>query len=112
MALSDLPVFVVVRGLRKAYGVTRAVDGVSFFVERGEVFGILGPNGAGKTTTLEIIEGLRRPDAGEVLVEGLPTWPDPRKVKPLIGVQLQATSLFDNLNLREILALFASFYDL
>ncbi len=101
-----------VSGLTKAYGSLVAVDGISFMVARGEVFGILGPNGAGKTTTLEMIEGLRRPDGGQVLVEGVPSWPDPRKVKTLIGVQLQSTALFDNLTVREMLVLFASFYDL
>ncbi|MCL5942868.1 MAG: ABC transporter ATP-binding protein [Actinobacteria bacterium] len=102
----------VVRDLRKTYKDVKAVDCVSFTVRRGEVFGILGPNGAGKTTTLEMIEGLRRPDGGEVRVEGVPSWPDPRKVKPLVGVQLQSTALFDHLTVREMLALFASFYDL
>ena len=68
--LSTMASTIVVSDLYKAYGETRAVDGVSFTVEPGEFFGILGPNGAGKTTTLEMIEGLRRPDGGEVL--GLP----------------------------------------
>jgi ABC-2 type transport system ATP-binding protein len=103
---------VTVSGLSKSYGSLTAVDSISFSVGRGEIFGILGPNGAGKTTTLEMVEGLRRPDAGQILVEGVPTWPDPRRVKTLIGVQLQATALFDNLTVREMLGLFASFYDL
>src|SRR5204863_8904170 len=77
----------------------------------GEAFGILGPNGAGKTTTLEMIEGLRRPDAGEVEVLGRPVWPDPRAVQGRIGVQLQSTTLFDKLTARELLELFARFYD-
>ena len=94
---------VTVSGLTKSYGSLIAVDGISFSVGRGEIFGILGPNGAGKTTTLEMVEGLRRPDAGQVLVEGVPTWPDPRRVKTLIGVQLQSTALFDNLTVREML---------
>ena len=64
-----------VRDLRKSYGSLVAVDGVSFEVRQGEFFGILGPNGAGKTTTLEMLEGLRQPDSGEVTVLGLPPWP-------------------------------------
>src|SRR5258708_11884842 len=66
---------IVVNELRKAYGTTVAVDGISFEVEQGEFFGILGPNGAGKTTTLEVLEGLRQPDSGVLSVFGLPPWP-------------------------------------
>jgi ABC-2 type transport system ATP-binding protein len=99
-----------VSGLTKRYGDHVAVDGVSFRVEQGEAFGILGPNGAGKTTTLEMIEGLRRPDAGEITLLGQPVWPDPRRIQARIGVQLQSTSLFDMLTARELLELFAHFY--
>ena len=99
-----------VAGLTKRYGDHTAVDGVSFRVEQGESFGILGPNGAGKTTTLEMIEGLRKPDAGEITVLGEPVWPDPRRIQARIGVQLQSTSLFDMLTARELLELFARFY--
>ncbi len=102
---------ITVDGLTKRYGEHVAVDGISFHVEQGEAFGILGPNGAGKTTTLEMIEGLRKPDAGEVSVLGKPVWPDPRSVQGRIGVQLQSTSLFDKLTARELLMLFARFYD-
>ena len=84
---------VTVSGLSTSYGSLTAVDSISFSVGRGEIFGILGPNGAGKTTALEMVEGLRRPDAGQILVECVLTWPDPRPVKTLIGVQLQATAL-------------------
>ena len=94
-----------VAGLTKRYGDHTAVDGVTFQVERGESFGILGPNGAGKTTTLEMIEGLRKPDGGEITVLGRPVWPDPRAIQALIGVQLQSTSLFDMLTARELLAM-------
>jgi ABC-2 type transport system ATP-binding protein len=100
-----------VSGLTKRYGGHVAVNDVSFDVRRGEAFGILGPNGAGKTTTLEMIEGLRRPDAGAVAVLGHPVWPDPRRIQPLIGVQLQSTSLFEMLSARELLELFATFYE-
>ena len=82
-----------VEGLVKRYGELVAVDGVSFAVERGEIFGMLGPNGAGKTTTLEIIEGLRFPDAGRVSVLGTDVLAHPGTVKERIGVQLQATAL-------------------
>jgi ABC-2 type transport system ATP-binding protein len=99
-----------VRGLRKAYGQVRAADDVSFQVDKGEFFGILGPNGAGKTTTLEIIEGLRQPDSGEVSVLGVPPWPRNPALLPRIGVQLQASSFFERLTAREQLRTFASLY--
>ena len=99
-----------VRDLRKSYGNLQAVDGVSFEVRQGEFFGILGPNGAGKTTTLEIIEGLREPDHGEVSVLGLAPWPRNPALLPRIGVQLQATSFFERLTAREQLRTFASLY--
>jgi ABC-2 type transport system ATP-binding protein len=99
-----------VEDLTKRYGDLVAVDGISLAVERGEIFGILGPNGAGKTTTLEMIEGLRRPDRGKVAVDGLPVWPDPKDVKRRIGVQLQATALFDYQRLHEIIYVFGSCY--
>ena len=100
-----------VDNLSKHYGDLKAVDGVSFGVERGEVFGILGPNGAGKTTTLECIEGLVEPTAGTTTVLGFDTQREPHKVKERIGVQLQASAYFDYLTLREILDLFGMFYD-
>jgi ABC-2 type transport system ATP-binding protein len=99
-----------VQGLTKRYGSHVAVDGVSFSVRRGEAFGILGPNGAGKTTTLEMIEGLRQPDGGEITVLGQRVWPDPRSIQARIGVQLQTTSLFNRLSATELLELFARFY--
>ena len=100
-----------VQGLTKDYGSRRAINDITFKVERGEVLGFLGPNGAGKTTTLEMIEGLRPPDGGEVEVLGRPVWPDPRAIQGRIGVQLQSTTLFDRLTSRELLELFARFYD-
>jgi ABC-2 type transport system ATP-binding protein len=103
---------IAVSGLTKRYDRHLAVDGVTFDVRRGEAFGILGPNGAGKTTTLEMIEGLRKPDGGDIEVMGRPVWPEPRSVQPLIGVQLQSTTLFDKLAARELLDLFARFYGL
>jgi ABC-2 type transport system ATP-binding protein len=104
------PAAITVRDLRKAYGELNAVDGVSFEVGEGEFFGILGPNGAGKTTTLEIIEGLREPDQGEVSVLGMAPWPRNQALLPRIGVQLQASSFFERLTAREQLRTFASLY--
>lgn len=98
------------QSLVKNFGPVVAVDGVSFEVHRGEIFGILGPNGAGKTTTLEIIEGLQTPTSGATLVLGVDTRRFPERVKERIGVQLQASAYFDYLTLREILGLFGGFY--
>jgi ABC-2 type transport system ATP-binding protein len=105
-----MPATISVRDLRKSYGQVVAVDGVTFDVEQGEFFGILGPNGAGKTTTLEIVEGLREPDGGEVTVLGRRPWPRNPALLPLIGVQLQASSFFELLTAREQLRTFASLY--
>jgi ABC-2 type transport system ATP-binding protein len=105
-----MPATISVRDLRKSYGRVAAVDGVTLEVEQGEFFGILGPNGAGKTTTLEIIEGLREPDAGEVTVLGRRPWPRDPALLPRIGVQLQASSFFEQLTAREQLRTFASLY--
>jgi ABC-2 type transport system ATP-binding protein len=102
---------VVARDLRKRYGTLQAVDGVSFEIAEGEVFGILGPNGAGKTTTLEMIEGMRPIDSGSAIVDGIDVQQDPRGVKARIGIQLQASSFFDELNLVELLELFGHLYD-
>ena len=110
-SLNASNVVIQVDGLLKRYGDLKAVDGVSFGVERGEVFGILGPNGAGKTTTLECIEGLIEPTGGRTTVLGIDTQREPQKVKERIGVQLQASAYFDYLTLKEILDLFGMFYD-
>ncbi|HEU4784987.1 MAG TPA: ABC transporter ATP-binding protein [Ktedonobacterales bacterium] len=101
---------VAVNHLVKRYGRFTAVNDVSFTIRRGEIFGLLGPNGAGKTTTLEIIEGLRRADGGQVTVDGLDVRRDRRAVQRRIGVQLQATTLFDALTVRETIHLFGAFY--
>lgn len=101
---------IVVKDLSKSYGEVRAVDGINLEVREREIFGILGPNGAGKTTTLEMIETLRAPDSGEISVMGLDVVKDPRAVKEILGVQLQATVFFDNLTVKETIELFASFY--
>jgi ABC-2 type transport system ATP-binding protein len=100
-----------VSDLKKYYGDVKAVDGVSFEVARGEVFGMLGPNGAGKTTTIEVLEGLRGPDSGVVEVLGLDVCKHPEAIKQRIGVQLQSVSLYPRLTVTELLDLFGSFYD-
>ncbi len=102
---------VSVRDLRKRYGQIEAVRGVSFDVAPGEIFGLLGPNGAGKTTTVEILEGLRRADAGTATVAGIDVARDPSGVKERIGVQLQQSAFPANLTAKEIVELFAIFYD-
>jgi ABC-2 type transport system ATP-binding protein len=99
-----------VEGLVKRYGDLVAVDGVSFEVHRGEFFGILGPNGAGKTTTLEMVEGLRQPDAGTVRLLGESPWPRNARLLPRMGVQLQASAFFEKLTAREQLETFGALY--
>ncbi len=99
-----------VRGLVKRYGELVAVDGIDFEVGSGEIFGLLGPNGAGKTTTVEILEGLRTPDAGETTVLGLDVAKDATSLKPRIGVSLQTAALYPKLTVTELINLFRSFY--
>ncbi len=99
-----------VENLHKTYGQIKAVCGLSFQVEAGEIFGMLGPNGAGKTTTVEIIEGLRTADSGRVSVLDMDIARMPAKIKERIGVQLQAPSLLPLLTAHEILSLFGGFY--
>jgi ABC-2 type transport system ATP-binding protein len=106
-----LPPSILVQNLTKKYPALTAVDDISFSVESGETFGMLGPNGAGKTTTLEMIEGLKRPTSGSILVEGIDVQKFPRQVKSIVGVQLQASTFFDNLNLLELLHTFAACYN-
>jgi ABC-2 type transport system ATP-binding protein len=100
-----------VSDLRKFYGDVKAVDGVSFEVGKGEVFGTLGPNGAGKTTTIEILEGLREPDSGKVEVFGMDVTRHAPSIKQRIGVQLQSVSLYPRLTVTELLDLFGSFFE-
>ena len=100
-----------VAALEKRYGATSAVDGISFSIATGEVFGLLGPNGAGKTTTVEILEGYRRADAGEVRVLGVDPWRDGDELRPRIGVMLQEGGLYPGVKPLEALQLFASYYD-
>ena len=107
----DRPPIILVRDLRKRYGDLVAVDGVSFEVGEGEVFGILGPNGAGKTTTLEMIEGMRPIDEGSAMIDGVDVRRNPREVKRRIGIQLQASAFFDELTLTELIDLFGQLYE-
>ena len=102
---------IVVTALEKRYGATRAVDGLSLTIGEGEVFGLLGPNGAGKTTTVEILEGYRRADGGEVRVLGLDPWSESAQLRPRIGVMLQDGGLYPGIRPLEALRLFASYYD-
>jgi ABC-2 type transport system ATP-binding protein len=101
---------IVLDGLRKSYADVLAVDGISFSVRRGEIFGMVGPNGAGKTTTIECLEGLRRPSSGRVSVLGLDPGVQGYELRERIGVQLQQSALPDRLKVREIMGLFGAFY--
>jgi ABC-2 type transport system ATP-binding protein len=97
-------------GVRKTYGQTVAVDGVSFEVNQGEIFGLIGPNGAGKTTTMECIEGLRKPDRGTISVLGLDPFRQAYKLQDRIGVQLQQAQLQKRIKVWEAVDLWASLY--
>ena len=101
---------IAVRGLRKSYGALEAVRGIGFEVERGEVFGLLGPNGAGKTTTVEILEGYRKRDAGEVEVLGTDPAAARGDWRERIGVVLQSSAMYETLSVAEMLKLFAGYY--
>lgn len=101
---------VEVNSLVKRYKDVVAVNGVSFTVSSGEIFGLLGPNGAGKTTTIEMIEGLRKPDSGSIKVQAIDALAEPKALKEIIGVQLQSTTLHDQVKVREVLELFSTYY--
>ena len=100
-----------VQQLVKKYDSFTAVNAISFHVNEGEIFGLLGPNGAGKTTTLEIIETLRSKTSGKVQVCGFDLDKEPIKIKEVIGVQLQAAGYYPNLNLTQLIELFAGLYN-
>lgn len=102
---------VEVKDFRKAYGDFVAVDGISFSVEKGEIFGLLGPNGAGKTTTLESLEGIRSPDSGTLRVANVDPTREPRKLRNLIGVQLQSTGLPESITPEEAMKFFCAYHD-
>ncbi len=101
---------ITVKELVKSYGDFTAVNGISFDVKEGEIFGLLGPNGAGKSTTLEIIETLREKTSGEVIVDGFNIEQDQAAIKKIIGVQLQSSGFYPNLNLIELIHLFIGLY--
>ncbi len=101
---------IVVEDFRKAYGDFIAVDGVSFEVSRGEIFGLLGPNGAGKTSILESLEGLRAPTSGTVQVAGIDPAKDPHKLRNIIGVQLQSAGLPESITPREAMKFFCAYH--
>ena len=99
-----------VSNLTKKYDGKAVVNGISFDVKEGEIFGILGQNGAGKSTTLEMIESLRQIDSGEVILDGVDVKKDPKEIKKIIGIQLQSTAFMAKLNLREQIKMFAGLY--
>ena len=101
---------ITVDQLVKTYDGKNVVDGVSFEVKKGEIFGILGPNGAGKTTTLEMLEALRPIDGGVATIDGIDVAKKPKDIKNIIGIQLQSTAFYDKLTLREQLKMFGSLY--
>ena len=105
-----MPPAIAVQDLRKRYGDLEALNGVSFDVQRGEVFGLLGPNGAGKTTTVEILEGYRRRDGGDASVLGYDPGSSKREFRERIGVVLQQSELWPQLSVREVLQVFAGYY--
>ncbi|MBB5079243.1 ABC transporter ATP-binding protein [Nonomuraea endophytica] len=105
-----MPPVIEVRNLHKRYADKVAVDDVSLTIQEGEIFGILGPNGAGKTTTVECVEGLRRPDRGEIRVLGLDPLRDQAELTRRLGVQLQAGHLPERIQVAEALELYSSFY--
>lgn len=105
-----MTVMVEVKDLKKKYDGKQAVDGVSFTVKKGEIFGILGPNGAGKTTTLEMLEGLRTIDSGTATINGVDVASNPDKIRALIGVQPQTPNFEEKTKLTELIEFFASTY--
>jgi len=103
-------VMLKVSGLTKKYGDTTTVKGISFEVQKGEIFGILGPNGAGKTTTLEMIEAMREIDGGSAVLDGINVAENPNKIRQIIGVQPQSPAFQDKSKLTELLEMFAAAY--
>ncbi len=110
VAVPEVAGILQVRGLIVAYGAKTAVDGVSFEIRRGEIFGLLGPNGAGKTSTLSAIEGLVKPQSGTVVLDGIDSERHPSQARARMGVQLQATSFQSELEIRQIVRLYAGLY--
>ena len=107
--MTDKPILVV-KDLQKSYDDKKVVNGISFEVKKGEIFGILGPNGAGKTTTLEMIEALRPIDGGSATIDGIDVASNPYKIRSIIGVQPQSPAFQDKTKLSELIHLFAAAY--
>jgi ABC-2 type transport system ATP-binding protein len=107
--MTEKPILVV-KKLQKSYDERKVVNGISFEVKRGEIFGILGPNGAGKTTTLEMIEALRPIDGGSATIDGIDVASEPYKIRSIIGVQPQSPAFQDKTKLTELIQLFAAAY--
>ena len=105
-----MTVMIKVENLKKRYGDKQAVDGISFSVKKGEIFGILGPNGAGKTTTLEMMETLRPIDSGSVVIDGIDVASEPDRIKYIIGVQPQTPAFQDKTKLTEVIEMFGAAY--
>jgi ABC-2 type transport system ATP-binding protein len=103
-------IVISVRNFRKQYGSFTAVDGISFEVEKGQIFGLLGPNGAGKTSTLECMEGLRKPDGGSISILGIDPTREPRRLSQNIGVQLQTSGLPATMSAREAMKFFCAYH--
>ena len=101
-----------VRDFRKTYGDFIAVDGISFDVKQGEIFGLLGPNGAGKTSTLESLEGLREPNGGSLRVADVDPSREPRKLRNIIGVQLQSSGLPESITVDEAMSFFCAYHSI
>lgn len=101
---------ITVDSLGKKYGKLKVVNDISFHVNDGEIFGILGPNGAGKTTTLETIETVTPIETGSIEIDGIDVAKHPQRIKHLIGIQPQSSSFYENMKLKELIAMFASFY--
>ena len=99
-----------VKNFKKTYGSFTAVDGISFDVNKGEIFGLLGPNGAGKTSTLECLEGLRIPSGGEIEIMGVNPAKQSNKLKDIIGVQLQSSGLPESITVKEAMKLFSAYH--
>jgi len=106
-----LSIDIEVKNLTKKYGTLTAVDNINFSIASGEIFGLLGPNGAGKTTTVEMIEGLRKPGSGTISIAGIDALANPEKIKQIIGVQLQTTSIYNKIRVKEAIDLFGSYYE-
>ena len=101
-----------VKNLTKRYGDFMAVDGISFNVHAGKIFGLLGPNGAGKTTTLECMEGLRQPNGGSIQVAGIDPWLEPHKLRNVVGVQLQTGGLPESITPAEAVKVFCAYHNI